>query len=312
MRPTDSNLLRADGEYPAATLDVQFRSERDEAEWSASRKKLVEYYEQKTQAILERYGPGPRVHFHTGFTSEPPPDATVMQLRSQLVEAQERMLTYAAEAWQLPVVAFRDVLEVGCGLGGGAIFWAEKFGAKVTAVTIAPSHIELVQRFAAQAGVACQVMPLLCDALTVPGDSCFDVAVAIDSSSSFPRREWFRRLARLLRPGGHVFIFDCFLVGSEYKDLFNRHWCARIGTLEEYLYAAREARFTLEMSEDVSLRALHFWTTTLALVRVEAHGRSLTRGEAEKLEESERAHELMRQGLGNGGLQHILMSFVRR
>jgi len=307
MQPTGRELLYADWEHPAVTGEGELRSQLDQAEWPASMKKLVAYYEQKTQAILQRYGPGPRVHFHTGFTSEPPPNATVMQLRSQLVESQERMLTYAAGAWQLQAIAFRDVLEVGCGLGGGAIFWAQEFGAKVTAVTIAPSHIKLVQRFATQAGVASQVAPLLCDALAVPGESCFDAAVAIDSSSSFPRREWFQRLAKLLRKGGHVFIFDCFLARSEYQDLFNRHWNARIGTVEEYLSAAREAQFTLEMAQDVSLRTLHFWTTTLALMRLEA----LDRKEADWLEESRRAHELMRHGLSNGGLRHLLMRFVR-
>src|ERR1700736_1420195 len=51
---------------------------------------LVAFYEQKTTAILQRYGPGPRVHFHTGFADEPQPDATAGELRLHLVESQER------------------------------------------------------------------------------------------------------------------------------------------------------------------------------------------------------------------------------
>jgi tocopherol O-methyltransferase len=299
------------GTYPPSTASGG-NACRQDPNSSPSQEKLVAYYEGKTHAILQRYGPGPRVHFHTGFTSAPSTAASVADLRSQLVESQERMLRYAANAWELRRIAFEDVLDVGCGLGGGAILWAQEFGAKVTAVTIAPSHIELVRRFAAQAGVGARVTPLLCDALSVPGESCFDAATAIDSSSSFPRRAWFQRLARLLRPGGCVFIFDCFLVSPEYEELFNRHWCARIGTLEEYLTAAREARFALQKLEDVSDRALHFWTTTLALICAEEKDSKLSEEQTAKLDESLRAHAMMLQGLTEGGLQHALMSFVRQ
>jgi SAM-dependent methyltransferase len=159
----------------------------------------------------------------------------VVSIRAKLVAAQEEMLSYAASAWQLQSIPFRDVLDVGCGLGGGAILWAQGFGARVTAITIAPSHVGFVAKFSLQAGVESLVTPLLCDALTVPGEHCYDAVIAIDSSSSFPRRPWFDRLATLLRPGGHVFIFDCFLGCDEYADPFNRHWYAQIGTLEEYL-----------------------------------------------------------------------------
>lgn len=245
----------------------------------ASMRHLVAYYERKTQGILQRYGPGPRVHYHTGFVDKPRcPGTSRKERHYELVAAQERMLYYAAEAWQLRRVPFRDVLDVGCGLGGGAIFWAQEFGARVTAVTIDPSHVDLVTKFATQAGVESLVSPLLCDALAVPGESCFDAAVAIDSLSSFPRPPWFRRLATLLRPGGHVFVYDCFLGRQEYEESFNRHWCAQIGTINEYLAAARKTRFRLKMIEDVSSRALHFWTTTLALMRAEAQEKILLIG----------------------------------
>jgi tocopherol O-methyltransferase len=295
---------------PSVVNDV-YLYQQDELQSFPSLNRLVAYYEGKTNAILQRYGPGPRVHFHTGLGDMPSPTANPAQLRTHLVEAQELMLHYAVEVWRLHSVPFKDVLDVGCGLGGGAIFWAQELGAKVMAITIAPSHIKLVRTFAAQAGVGDRVVPLLCDALSVPGEACFDAVVAIDSSSSFPREIWFQRLARLLRRGGRVFIFDCFLVSAEYEELFNSHWCALIGTLEEYFSAASRARFTLEMFEDVSERAVQFWTTTLALMRSEMHDRSPSELGTCKSEESLRAHALMREGLSNGGLRHAFMSFVR-
>jgi cyclopropane fatty-acyl-phospholipid synthase-like methyltransferase len=251
------------------------------------------------------------VHYHTGLADEPPsPSASRKKLRDEIVAAQERTLYYAAERWHSNTYLCGDVLDVGCGLGGGAIFWAQEFGAHVTAITIAPSHVGLVRNFTAQAGVASQVQTILCDALAVPGQNCFDSVVAIDSSSSFPRGPWFRRLANLLRPSGRVFIFDCFLGDSRYADQFNRHWCCQIGTLDEYVEAAHEASFTVEMIEDVSVRAAHFWTRTLALMHLEMQN-ELRTSERGKVDESSRTHSLVLRGLYDGGLRHLLMSFVR-
>jgi tocopherol O-methyltransferase len=273
---------------------------------------LVAFYEAKTDAVLRRYGPGPRVHYHTGLLDEPTPsDASVHLLRRRLIDSQENTLHYAASRWRAQSTLCGDVLDVGCGLGGGAIFWAQEFGAHVTAVTIAPSHVELVREFAERAGVASRVRPLLCDASAVPGAGCFDAAIAIDSSSSFPRGSWFRRLARLLRLGGHVFIFDCFLERGEYRQPFDRHWCAQIGTIDEYLAAAREARFVLEGIEDVSSRAVHFWTTTLALLSKEGQETCANSSQGANLAESLRIHAMVRRGLLEGGLRHALLSFVK-
>jgi SAM-dependent methyltransferase len=272
---------------------------------------IADFYDQKTRTVLRRYGPGPRVHYRTGFVDEPVRLSTTADLRQQIVASQERVLYYAGEFWHLRRVPFREVLDAGCGLGGSAIFWAQEFGARVTAATIAPSHVELVAKFAAQAGVAPLVHPILCDALEVPGDNCFDAAVALDSSDTFPRAPWFRRLATLLRPYGHVFIYDCFLEQPQYAAPINRHWCAQIGTFDEYVSAAREAGFRLDLFEDVSHRTREFWTLTLALAEAEMREEVLTSSERARLKESLQVHSLVRQGLYDGGLRYALVSFVK-
>jgi tocopherol O-methyltransferase len=278
-----------------------------------SKQRLIVFYERKTQQILERYGPGPRVHYHTGLADEPPcPRASREELRAELIAAQERTLQHAAAIWNAHAWLSGDVLDVGCGLGGGAIFWAQGFGACVTALTIAPSHIELVDRFAALAGVRSRVKTLLCDALEVPGKNRFDAAVAIDSSNSFPREPWFRRLERLLRVRGHIFIADTFLGCDSYREVFERHWCAQIGTIAEYVAAAHEAGFAVERIEDVSLPAIHFWSRTLAFMRLEAQENGLNASERAKLDDSLRVHALVQRGLVDGGLRHMLMSFARQ
>jgi tocopherol O-methyltransferase len=277
---------------------------------STSAQDVADFYEYKTQAVLRRYGPGPRVHYRTGFADEVIPASTSAGLRRQIVASQERVLRHAAKFWQVRQVPFLDVLDVGCGLGGGAIFWAQEFGARVTAATIAPSHVELVAKFAAQAGVGALIDPILCDASEVPGERCFDAALALDSSDTFPRAPWFRRAAALLRPGGHVFIYDCFLERPEYAEPINRHWCAQIGSLDEYFAAARDAGLRPDLFEDVSARTREFWTLTIALAEAEKRDGVLSAWERARLEESLEVHRLVRQGLYDGGLRYALVSFV--
>lgn len=273
---------------------------------------IVAYYEPKTQELLRRYGPGPRLHYHTGIVDEPESlPVSVPALRKGIVAAQERMLHHAAEIWQAQSTLCGEVLDVGCGLGGGALFWAQEFGAHVTAVTCVPSHVEWVARFATQAGVGSRVRPLLSDALEIPGENCFDAAVAVDSCCHIPRQALFERLARLLRPGGRLFLTDCFLVGAEYEDLFNRHWHVRIGTIEEYLSSARGAGLREESVAEISHRVEYFWEMTLALIRAEAQGRKLTPPEAAKFTEALQTHALVRQGLARRGYRYALMSFSK-
>jgi tocopherol O-methyltransferase len=273
---------------------------------------IVAYFDGKTRSILKRYGPGPRVHYHTGIVDDPPPaDASAPMLRERLVAGQELMLRHAADVWNAPANLSGQILDVGCGLGGGAIFWAQEFGAQVTAVTCVPSHVDWVSKFAVEAGVGSKVEPVACDAAEVPGENRFDAAVAVDSSGYLPRKDWFSRVASLLRPRGSVFIIDCFLERPQYADLFNRHWHTRIGTIEEYENAARAAGLKAGSVFDVTGRTEHFWTTTLALIEAESKSNPSTDATPVSLTQTFQAHSLVREGLANGGLRYALLSFSK-
>jgi hypothetical protein len=60
-----------------------------------------------------------------------------------------------------------------------------------------------------------------------------------------------------------------FWGGPTMKKLSIVHWHTRIGTIDEYFGEARAADLRLESVEDISRRAEHFWTTTLALIQTE-------------------------------------------
>lgn len=273
---------------------------------------VVAYYAARTPSILRKFGPGPRVHYHTGLWSGPvSPDWTTDGLRRHLVAAQERLLEHVAERWQASAALRGAVLDAGCGLGGGAIFWAQRFGARVTAVTNVPEHLDLLRAFAAQAGVAERIEPLLCDAERVPGAARFDAAVAIEASCYFARQAWFERLSHLLRPQGRIFVVDCFLGRPEAAGFFDGHWRTRIGTLEEYEAAAASAGFRMESIEELNELSSGFWELTLAWTRKVAQERGALEPDP-ALERSLRAHELLHRAYLDRGVRHLQLVFGRR
>lgn len=113
------------------------------------------YYSNKTQEILHKYGPGPRVHFHVGLYPDGPPDSTAPQyvLQQRMLDAQERIVEHAARSWGAYEAPPRRLLDIGCGLGGTSLYWAQEHGASVTSLTVAAEHIPIVRHFARHAGV---------------------------------------------------------------------------------------------------------------------------------------------------------------
>lgn len=235
---------------------------------NSSRKDVVAWYERKTESILRKYGPGPLVHFHTGIVEpETAPAPDFEGLRLQLTQSQEKLLLEASQFWEAKRHLHGVVLDVGCGLGGSSIFFAQEYGAHVFALTNVPGHLKYIVKFAAQAGVAEKVTPILGDAHMVPGDHIFDAAVAIESSCYLYRESWFHHLSQRVQPDGHVFIADCFVRNDEIRKPFDSYWLTRIGTLNEYISAARGAGFKMEGLLDLTSRTALFWEFSILYSR---------------------------------------------
>jgi SAM-dependent methyltransferase len=276
----------------------------------ATTAEVTAYYEAKTEGILRRYGPGPRVHFHTGLVAQVPAmDAPDAELHTCLLEAQEVLLRRLSGHLTRLGHAPAALLDVGCGLGGGSLYWASEHGAQVTAVTNTPGHVDWVERFAREAGVADRVRVELGDALALEGEDCFDTIVACESACYLPRPAWMAQVARLLKPGGRLVIADCFLGREEARVPFDRYWRTRIDTMAAYARAAREAGLMLEVEESLDAEASHFWDVTLALIERERGG--AVGRQRETLRTSRREHRRLRDGLRDGALQYGVLIAAR-
>jgi cyclopropane fatty-acyl-phospholipid synthase-like methyltransferase len=234
---------------------------------TSSKNAVTRYYSRKTSDILYKYGPGPRVHFHVGvFNGGQSLNTTVSQqeIKQRIVRSQEDMLDLAAQVWGTTGSPPSSLLDVGCGLGGGSIYWAQKFGASVTGLTNVSEHLSLIREFAAQAGVARRVTPYLADVHELPDMQQHDAAVAVESSGYMNRERLFSVMAQVLRPGGWFGIEEHFLRRMEWAGFIDRYYKTRLGTLAEYITAAKAAGFAVERDDDVTDRVTEFWVQSMA------------------------------------------------
>jgi cyclopropane-fatty-acyl-phospholipid synthase len=119
-----------------------------------------------------------------------------------LEEAQERKLDHVCRKLQLR--PGERLLDIGCGWGGLAVFAAERYGAETVGVTLSEHQAQWARADAGRRGVGDRCRILVCDYRELDeGD--FDKGAALGMFEHVPQRlapEYFRRVARLLRPGG--------------------------------------------------------------------------------------------------------------
>jgi ubiquinone/menaquinone biosynthesis C-methylase UbiE len=107
----------------------------------------------------------------------------------------------------------RDVLEVGCGRGGGSAFLFERFAPRsMTGVDLAHIAIERCRRQYGRPGLTF----LAADAQQLPfPDESFDTIVNVESSHCYPDMAAFlAEVRRVLRPGGVLLLADFRLTSS--------------------------------------------------------------------------------------------------
>ncbi len=159
------------------------------------------------QFLAARY-PNPRWTFmNYGHRA---PEATPAQppLALELSEEDNRscIQLYDLVARGAPV-AGRELLEVGCGRGGGADYLARKLDPRrVVAVDLSPRAVALCRRRFAHPRLSFEVG----DAERLPFSAgSFDVVLNVESSHCYGRFEAFlSEVRRVLRPGGHFLYAD--------------------------------------------------------------------------------------------------------
>jgi len=266
---------------------------------------VAAYYTEKTARIIRKFGPGPRVHFHSGLCSRPARrHANAEALRAVMQEGQERLVQHVTRA------ALGDrILDVGCGLGGTAIHCAER-GKTVTAITIVREHIPIIEQFTQLAGVGHRVTALHRDAHDLRGLGTFDAVLAVESSCYFDRARWFHELGHVLSPGGDVHVVDCFAADRATVIRFDAYWRTSIGNTASYDAAAKAAGFRRISIEDLGERTRTFWNASIRWSQVHRIGATLA--EEERLRKSILEHRWLRDAILNGYVTYRHLVYRRK
>ena len=116
---------------------------------------------------------------------------------------------------QLKLDAATSVLDVGCGLGGGARFVAGRFGSKVVGVDLTKEYVDTGNTLSEWVGLGDKISLHHGSALAMPlPDASFDAAYMMHVGMNIEDKERLAlEVARLLRPGGVFGIYDVMRTG---------------------------------------------------------------------------------------------------
>ena len=164
------------------------------------------------------------------------------------------------------------LLEIGCGWGSLAIRAVQRFGCRVTGITLSEEQLAWGRRAVAQAGLSDRIELVLCDYRKLEGR--FDRVISCEmleavGHENFPR--FFGSLEKLLRPSGLAvlqvitvpdFSYNEYRASQDWiqKEIFPGALCPSITALLQA--AQRSSRFVLEELHNIGAhyaRTLREW-----------------------------------------------------
>jgi tocopherol O-methyltransferase len=159
------------------------------------------------------------------------------------------------------------VLDVGCGLGGSALWLARQWGCEVLGITISSVQAELARKRARAAQLEARVRFEVQDAnRLVPASEPFDVVWCVECTEHlYDKADFVRRCARVLRPGGRLALAAWLASAdsAEHRDLVERigagMLCPSFAGANDYTTWLRASGFVDVCSEDVSAHVAKTW-----------------------------------------------------
>lgn len=122
--------------------------------------------------------------------------------RQAQIDLIEELLTWSQ------VQSATQILDVGCGIGGSALYLAQKFQAAVTGITLSPVQAKRATARAQEAGLTSQAQFRVADAMQMPfADQSFDLVWSLESGEHMPdKAQFLQECCRVLRPGGTLIV----------------------------------------------------------------------------------------------------------
>jgi tocopherol O-methyltransferase len=182
--------------------------------------------------------------------------------------AQIQLMERLAERAGVPRGA--RALDIGCGLGGSAMWLADQFDCEVTGITISPVQARMAAAKAKARGLTRRVQFQVQDANQwQPDPASVDLIWIMESSEHFhDKPHFFDRCARALKPGGVLAVCawlrrDGPLREEEQKlvsTIAEAMLSASLDSLSDYRSWMRDAGLTVTTAEDITRHVERTWS----------------------------------------------------
>lgn len=225
--------------------------------------------------------------------------------------AQVKLVERLAARARIPQGAY--VLDVGCGLGGSALWLARQFSCRVLGVTISPVQQAVASEKARAEGLTDRVSFAVMDAnrLALPPES-FDAIWVIECSEHLVDKQGFlEACAELLRPGG-VLALCAWLVTDDLRSaaqvrLVNEvaygMLCPSFASMREYTDWMRASDLVQVEGEDLTRHVEPTWAYCLALAR-RPLVRALLRASDARLRRFVSTFDMLRRAYAEGAMAY--------
>ncbi len=211
-------------------------------------------------------------HMHHGYYGK---DGTLkLDRRQAQIDLIEEVLKWSGD---FTANRPQDILDVGCGIGGSSLYLAEKFGARVTGITLSPVQANRAQERARAAGLQAQTDFQVANALNIPlPDNSFDLVWSLESGEHMPDKvKFLQECHRVLKPGGKlIFVTWCHrptlpetpLTADEHKhlqDIYRVYCLPYVISLPEYTEIVEQCGFKDLRVDDWSTAVAPFWDVVI-------------------------------------------------
>jgi tocopherol O-methyltransferase len=178
--------------------------------------RIIDYYRDTENAYRDSWDLDRSLAIHYGYW-----DKEVKNFPGSLQRMNEVMAETAG------IKSSDQVLDAGCGVGGSSIFLADKYGCKVTGITLSGKQVDQCRLHAKKYDPAGRTDFRVMDyCQTEFTDSSFDIVWGCESICYADDKEKFIQEAfRLLKPGGRLIIADGFVTNFDHnKNPVIRQW----------------------------------------------------------------------------------------
>ncbi|MBW4509515.1 MAG: methyltransferase domain-containing protein [Scytonematopsis contorta HA4267-MV1] len=227
-------------------------------------KQIQQFYDASSELWEDIWGE----HMHHGYYGA---DGSLPKERRQAqIDLIEELLKWSQ------VTEAKNILDVGCGIGGSSLYLAQKFNANTTGITLSPVQAERAKQRAQSASLSERTEFLVANALDMPfADDTFDLVWALESGEHMPDKvKYMQQCYRVLKPGGTLIMVTwCHrptdtspLTQEEQKnleDIYRVYCLPYVISLPEYETIARELPLKNIRTADWSEAVAPFWNVVI-------------------------------------------------